>query len=837
MAKVGRLGRAVKGGPLARALGGDRLRLAALALAVVGAAALALVLADAGGETAGPPVAADGRSPRVPAAGRVRVLVDLRRPSLGERLGSEGLDPAAQRAHVASLRSEGEALLSALRAKDVETVRPVLYARAWSGFAVTLASADLPAVQALGLRSEPVRRFYGATESVRPAARRLQRRTGGAGGAPTVALLDSGVDRSAARGRVVPVWDAVGGDRDPSPRQREVHGTAIAAVLAAELPRGERFASVRVAGRQRDAEGAPELEVGTTDQLLAGLERAVDPDFDGAVDDAIPIALVGVSSPYSGFADSPEAEAAAAAAEIGTLVIAPAGNEGAAAGSYGTIGSPAAAPAALAVGALEGGGAEAPVPPRIELGLATEEGHARLEGTLLGGGGRALRAPATPLAGPSQAVPRGGFRAAGGDPLEYLTVEAAPKAHGRVVVVPAEVGRARPSLAQRAVAAAGAGAAALVVCDPDGDEPPPLPAGAAAIPVIGLGGDDARRALELTESPGGLAFVSEPDAREADAAAEPAASSSRGPTYALAPKPDLVAPATARTVAPGGRAVFASGTSVAAARVAATAVRARRAAPRLDARELAAALVGTAKPAGDGSASTLLLATGAGRADATAAPKAPAVAEPRAVGFPPPPGGSAAVTLSNPGTRHVDLRLSASLDARGLRAVPARDRVRLAPGVSRRVELRLEGTTARRTGFATGRLTARAANGAAIGVPLLVPLATPPPPKVGALRTVAREGAVQGVRFSVGSVERRGGAVAVEPVGSLTLAIVDVRGRVVRELTPPGGAPDLLPGEYSYTLASQAGDDLDPGEYRFRVTARGPSGGTATAQSDPFALR
>jgi hypothetical protein len=275
-------------GRLRRALPhGDRLRLGVIALGVVAATTLALALADSGDAPTGPSVAADGRSPRVPAGDRVRVLVDLRRPSLGERMASEELDPAAQRAHVASLRGEAEALLSALRAKEVETVRPVLYARAWSGFAVTLASEDLPAVQALGLRSEPVRRFYGAASAIRPSATRVQARRGGGRGAPQIALLDSGVDRRALRGRAVAGYDAVGGDRDPSPRGREVHGTAMAGVLADALPGGERFASIRVAGRQRDAEGAPELEVGTTDQLLLGLERTVDPDFDGAVDDQI----------------------------------------------------------------------------------------------------------------------------------------------------------------------------------------------------------------------------------------------------------------------------------------------------------------------------------------------------------------------------------------------------------------------------------------------------------------------------------------------------------------------------------------------------------------------
>ena len=44
-----------------------------------------------------------------------------------------------------------------------------------------------------------------------------------------------------------------------------------------------------------------------------------------------PVALVGVNAPYAGFGDSPEAQAARGAAKLGTLVVAPAGQEGPAA--------------------------------------------------------------------------------------------------------------------------------------------------------------------------------------------------------------------------------------------------------------------------------------------------------------------------------------------------------------------------------------------------------------------------------------------------------------------------------------------------------------------------
>ncbi|MDQ3934694.1 MAG: hypothetical protein M3340_08710, partial [Actinomycetota bacterium] len=123
----------------------------------------------------------------------------------------------------------------------------------------------------------------------------------------------------------------------------------------------------------------------------------------------------------------------------------------------------------------------------------------------------------------------------------------------------------------------------------------------------------------------------------------------------------------------------------------------------------------------------------------------------------------------------------------------------------------------------------------AIAVPLLVPLTAPPAPKLGKLTAVAQGGEVSGVRFALGGVDRGKQGIRVEPVGSLRLTLIDARGKEARELTPPGGAPDLLPGDYSYTLPGDS--DLKPGDYRFRAIATGPGGGTATAESAPFTIR
>jgi hypothetical protein len=51
----------------------------------------------------------------------------------------------------------------------------------------------------------------------------------------------------------------------------------------------------------------------------------------------------------------------------------------------------------------------------------------------------------------------------------------------------------------------------------------------------------------------------------------------------------------------------------------------------------------------------------------------------------------------------------------------------------------------------------------------------------------------------------------------------------VRTLTPPGGALDLLPGRYSYTLPRSALRSLH-GPFRFRVRAWGVATKTPSAQ-------
>jgi hypothetical protein len=115
-----------------------------------------------------------------------------------------------------------------------------------------------------------------------------------------------------------------------------------------------------------------------------------------------------------------------------------------------------------------------------------------------------------------------------------------------------------------------------------------------------------------------------------------------------------------------------------------------------------------------------------------------------------------------------------------------------------------------------------------------LPVGPPPPANLGALSLVGSGG----VRFTAGALTERGGLRSVEPLGLLRLELTDTKGRVVRELTPLGGAPDLLPGEYAYTLTSEARKALGKGTYTFTARARGPAGGPELARKSPtFTIR
>ena len=134
-------------------------------------------------------------------------------------------------------------------------------------------------------------------------------------------------------------------------------------------------------------------------------------------------------------------------------------------------------------------------------------------------------------------------------------------------------------------------------------------------------------------------------------------------------------------------------------------------------------------------------------------------------------------------------------------------------------------------GLAAGRLVARAEGGAAVLThPFAVATEPPEPPPLGrARRSSASDSRMRGVRFSLGAFERGdplGAGTRVQLTERLSLTLVAAgSGRVVRRLTPPRGARELLPAEYAYTLPAGTLRALGDRRYAFRAVARSPRGG------------
>ncbi len=809
----------------------------AIGAAVLAAAVLAAVLLLAGEDAAPAPALADavpfdGRSPREPSGEGTRVIVALSRPALG----AAGIrDPGEQRAYVRSLEQESAALRSALGARGVRLREVISFTRTFNGFAATVRTSDLADLPSLGVRAQPVRRFYPATsEPARVPGLRPPDAAAPLGGA-SVALLDSGVDgrHPLLAGRLDPGYDAVDRDEDPAPAgdprggRRETSGTALAGILVAA---GERVLPIRVAGLQPASQGAGLEDVATSDRLLAGLERAVDPDADGGTDDHVPIALVGVNSPYAAFERSPEARAVRGAAALGTLVVAPAGQEAAAAGPHGTVGSPAAAPDALAVGALAAGEGVARV--NLRIGDADARGAVLLAGSPPPGG--------VTTAGPVEAD----------DPAELLA-RGADSLRGRLVVV-----RAGDEPVARAAAAAAAGARAVLLAEPRDRPLPAIPAGRIAAPVLGVTGAVAAQVLEQdagTEVEIGDVTPGRPPAAVGESGAgtggdesgekpggaesQPSALSpfsSRGPSAGGGVVPGLAAPGAAVTAVPGNAAAIVGGGAVAAARASIEAARLVRLRPDASPRELREALVGAAAP------DPGLPARGAG-AGALRRPAQAATLSARTIPArraDPCPGVVACVriVLANNGAAATSAALSLVLDE-GTRATLARPGITIPPGGRREAEVDVaEGAE----GLAAGRLVVRGEDGETVLThPFAIATAPPDAPPLGRLSLQRERGRVTGVRFTLGAFERGdplGAGTAVTLTERVALALVRAgSNRVVRRLTPPGGARELLPAEYAYELPAGALRALPRGSYAFRAVALSPQGGKpANARSEPF---
>jgi subtilisin family serine protease len=824
-----------------------------LLLAVVALAATAVAVSRAAGEDAereakgAPPTAAwkglvGGTRPEVTVGQRTIVL--LRVPSLAERLalvGGRATEARLKRWQTIALAAQ-EQLIAELAAQGVRIRPEYRYTRVLSGFSAALDPRGIALLErSKAVRGVyPVRIAYPATvagellerDAAAPGSlfRAEARLPGFDGRGVTVALLDTGVDSGHRYlgTRVLDGVDLVDGDdsaeAEPHPGTGELerHGTQLAGLvagaggpvgLAGIAPRA-RILPLRIAGWQRDSRGTFSV-YSRTDQLVAGLERAVDPNDDGDTHDAARIALIGVAEPFGAFDDSPAAQAVAGALRHDTLVVAAAGNDGPAGVHFGSISGPGGSRAALTVGAADLRSGLASVRVVLRSGLRTVlDRRLALAGAVAPEGRLelALAQPAVPETPP-------GLEPSALDLSAFFDRGGFSRVAGRAALVPAGA-----SPRDSAAGAARAGAAAVVLY---GGE---LPSGAVGlsedvdVPVVAVS-ETAGRELAGTLRDGRAATVSlgAPSGRTTVGGVAPF--SSRGLAFDGRLKPDLMAPGVAVLTSEPGRNPdasprygTASGSSVAAAVVAGAAALLVQARPSLDAVALKGLLVGAGKPLPREG----LTAQGAGLLDVGAAAAAEAAAAPATLTFPPAVGdrwrGTRVLTLRNLSTR--PLRLAIGTPRAGAVVIAASPRrLTLEPGgraqvfVTARLAFALRGG-----GPVEGALRVTTIGGGVFRVPWLVTPARPAQPLLGDVQISATsfkpsDSAPAVLSLTAGRVS--GGEL--RPVARLDLELW----RGGRRLGVLVRLRDLLPGRYAFGLTGRdaTGDELEPGRYRLLLKA------------------
>ncbi len=766
------------------------------------AAAATAAIVTAGGESASAPLVSSSSpqswrgvlAPRPQVDVGDRVIVVMKTPSLGERVATAGdLDVGQEQAWTKVELSAQRLLLARLALQGVVVHADQRFSRVLDGFSAVVPADVVPLVErdvdVAGVY--PVRVAYpttvasGALNADAAGLGDPLSSAGVDGRGVTIALLDTGVDRSAPllRGRLLPEIDLAAAGSDE-------HGTEMAGVIARVAP-GASILPIRVAG-----------VYARSDQVIAGLERAADPNGDGDAHDAARIALVPLAEPFAGFADGPEAIAVAGARALDVLVVAPVGNDGPARVAYGDVAAPGGAPAALTVGALDTRPRIAAARVVVRSGLRTLfDATVPLVGDTIPP--RALELQVRGTTGPI-------FTAAGGSVVA-----------GRAALLPVAVS---------ARAAAEAGASAVLLYGPT-----LLPAGAlggaVTAPAVSLPQRVARAMLAARGNVTVAIGAGHDVANAGDGHVAPF--SSTGLAFDGGVKPDLVAPGVA---VPSSGNIAADGSSVAAAVAAADAALLAQMRPSLAADAIAGLLVGSARPlAGDP-----VTAQGSGEIDAAAAAASELAASPPtlALGRSTAPGRrvSAAFTLTNVSSRKLHLEVAIRTQHEGAATVDFTLRPRhvaLAPG--RSVLVHVDAVTASPTvgnGTADGAVVATVDGGGSIRVPWVLAFAPAPiDPIVGASFSQ------RSLRLTVdaGRVTSVAGLRRIEPLARMDVLLATPAGKPLGVLDR---IRDVLPGRYTFQLtgAGPGGKQLAHGRYVATVVAYPSDGGPAGSRSFEFAL-
>ena len=804
-------------------------------------------------------------APRTKVPPDQRALVVLKAPSLAQRVAANG-GLATQRQEHEWTREATVAQRQLLTELSVHGIVPRVefsFTRVLNGFSAPL---DARAIALLERQPDvagvyPVRTAYPASVSSRLLG--SEGLAIGAGSLPsvalpgydgrgvTIALLDTGVDSAHPylRGRILPGINLV----DPSarngapavtdpadPSRREEHGTELAGLLVGAggpggisgVATGASVLPIRVAGWQRDLTGGW-ATYARTDQLIAGLERAVDPNLDGDAHDAARIALVGVAAPYAAFADSPEARAIRGALRLDTLVVAPAGNDGPAGPGYGSISSPGGAPDALTVGAadLRSQAEEVPVAVRSGIELLLDR-RLPLAGAVTSSQPMELTL-AAPRTSPDAEPELSDFF--DGHGVSTVAGHAALIRSGR-----------DPRVAIEDAVSAGARAVVLYGIQ--------LPAGGLGldesvdVPVLSVPdrvGLTAVSALAHGHKP--VVSVGVPGTVHNGTSAEIAPFSSRGLAFDARVKPDLAAPGVVvATSEPGSnddgspRFGTVNGSSAAAAIVTGAAALLAQARPGLRAPDLRSLLAATAHPLGE----TSVTAQGSGLVDVGAAAATELASEPDTLAFGRAEGDgwhrSQPLTLHNVSTRRFLVRIR-SVGQGGLVIDPQPRWVRLKPDHSFTLHLvaRLRGAPPA-AGSAEGAILLMPRGGAPIRVPWAITFGRS---AQGLLSAVALSAtAFRPSDTTPAVLSLRAGSLFQDPAGLQVRPVARLDVELLRggeQLGLLARLRDLLPGQYAIGLTGRDPDGklLPQGSYSIRLVAVPTSGGAVTTRSITFRVK
>jgi hypothetical protein len=779
--------------------------------------------------------------PRAATKADQRMIVLLHTPSVAQRLAQVRYATESQERSWATqaLAAQKQVLLK-LATLGVTVQPDFSYERVLDGFSAAL---DPRAVALLGQFTEvsgvyPVRTAYPAsisesllsTKSFDEASghRPDAELPGYDGRGVTIALLDTGVDEAHPylRAKVLSGIDVVSNGEDATarsnpqdPSQIERHGTEMAGILVGSggpgglhgVAPGATVLPIRVAGWQAAADGT-QVVYSRTDQMIAGLDRAVDPNGDGDTHDAVRVALLGVAEPYAAFTDGPEAQAVQGALDLNTVVVAPAGNDGGAGPAFGSIAGPGGAPGALAVGATDSRADQ----PRVRVVLRR--------------GLDVILDEKLPLLGASAphhvlSLPVATARGTGSESVDYFNAKGFSTVAGRAVVVPTG---ANPQAS--AIAASRAGASAVVLY---GD---PLPAGSLRVaeeetaPVVAV---PAAAALELLAAQRagidvGIAIGKVQNASNAERG-QVAPFSSQGLAFDSGVKPDVAAPGIAIATSEPGAATDGSplygtinGTSASAATVAGSAALLAQMRPDLDGASLDSLLVGYAKP---GASAT---AVGAGMFDIGTSAVGEVAAQPTTFGFGVWQGArwhaTRTITVRNVSSRRLQLSFSAitNYESEALKFMVKPTHAVLPQGKAVRVQITVRAAAAADTKIVTGALEVSPAGSQTLRVPWALDFAPPSDSLLGRV-TIDRasfpasdtEPAVLSVQ--AGSVTRDHG-LQIQPVARLDILLYAASGQYLGVMAR---LRDLLPGSYSFGITGRGPTSarLAPGSYELRLAA------------------